>query len=312
MIEMGGQSQYGDRFGIALFECAAAGSGALAIKDGIDTGYVGWNPESDMGNMEVWEQDMPMLYLGRSISPDSGGYGQYRGGAGFESVWTVANTPQLIIATSEHSSRVFDNAGMCGGYPAPTVQLHHAVHDAGIAERGAKGEPLPHQIGDDPHESDIHRYTNGETQVVEGPYLAEPLRTGDVFSHSYNGGGGYGDVLDRDPDAVARDLANGYVTRDSAHDVYGVVVDEMSGTPVVDAEATSARRKEIRAERKAKSVPVSEWISASRDRIAEQDLAPEVKEMYRDSMSLSDRFAQEFREFWSLPEEFMFAEREGR
>jgi acetone carboxylase alpha subunit len=119
-------------------------------------------------------------------------------------------------------------------------------------------------------------------------------------------------VLDRDPDAVARDLANGYVTRDSAHDVYGVVVDEMSGTPVVDAEATSARRKEIRAERKAKSVPVSEWISASRDRIAEQDLAPEVKEMYRDSMSLSDRFAQEFREFWSLPEEFMFAEREGR
>lgn len=255
MIEMGGQSQYGDRFGIALFECAAAGSGALAIKDGIDTGYVGWNPESDMGNMEVWEQDMPMLYLGRSISPDSGGFGRYRGGNGFESVWTVENTPQLIVTTSEHSSRVFDNAGMCGGYPAPTVQLHHAVHGAEISERGHRGEPLPHAIGADPNESDIHRYTNGETQVVEGPYLAEPLQSGDVFSHSYNGGGGYGDVLDRDPAAVARDVANGYATDRAAYTVYGVVLDRATGPAVVDAEATEARRAEIRADRRAKAVP---------------------------------------------------------
>jgi acetone carboxylase alpha subunit len=65
MIEMGGTSQYGTRFGMAHFECAAAGSGALAIKDGLDTAYVGWNPESDMGNIEIWEQNMPMLYIGR-------------------------------------------------------------------------------------------------------------------------------------------------------------------------------------------------------------------------------------------------------
>src|SRR5699024_1761060 len=55
MVEMGGQSQYGSQFGMAMFECSAAGSGALGIEDGIDNGYVGWNPESDMGNMEVWE-----------------------------------------------------------------------------------------------------------------------------------------------------------------------------------------------------------------------------------------------------------------
>ena len=62
MIEMGGTSQYGKLFGMAHFECAAAGSGALAIKDGLDTAYVGWNPESDMGNIEIWEQSMPMVY----------------------------------------------------------------------------------------------------------------------------------------------------------------------------------------------------------------------------------------------------------
>src|SRR5699024_12154473 len=76
MVEMGGQSQYGHKVGMALFECAAAGSGAIGMKDGIDTGYVGWNPESDMGNIEVWEQGIPMLYLGRSISANSGGAGR--------------------------------------------------------------------------------------------------------------------------------------------------------------------------------------------------------------------------------------------
>lgn len=306
MIEMGGQSQYGSRFGVALFECAAAGSGALAIKDGIDTGYVGWNPESDMGNMEVWEQDMPMLYLGRSISPDSGGYGRYRGGNGFESVWTVSNTDQLMIATSEHSSRVFDNAGMCGGYPAPTVQLHHAAHGARTSERGHKGEPLPHMIGTDPYESDIHRYTDGDTQVIEGPYLAEPLRDGDVFSHSYNGGGGYGDVLDRDPAAVARDVANGYTTSRAAETIYGVVLDDSAGKAHVDAARTKARREQIRAQRRANAVPVSEWIDSSRSRVAQQRFVPEVREMYRDSMELSARFAAEFRQFWGLPADFEF------
>lgn len=71
----GGTSQYGTPFGMAHFECAAAGSGALAIKDGLDTAYVGWNPESDIGNIEIWEQNMPMVYIGCSILPNSGGAG---------------------------------------------------------------------------------------------------------------------------------------------------------------------------------------------------------------------------------------------
>ncbi|MER5394396.1 hydantoinase B/oxoprolinase family protein [Saccharopolyspora sp. NPDC002686] len=312
MIEMGGQSQYGSMFGIALFECAAAGSGALAIKDGLDTAYVGWNPESDMGNMEIWEQDMPMVYLGRTISPNSGGYGRYRGGTGFESLWVVNQTPQLIIATSEHSSRVFDNAGMCGGYPAPTVQLHYASHDANIKDLAANRAPLPHSLGDDPHETDIEKLLPGSPNVVEGPYLAEPLRDGDVFAHSYNGGGGYGDPLERDADSVARDVANGYVTAQSAEAVYGVVVQSGARSCAVDAERTAARRRRIREDRSANAVPAREWIAQQRQRVVDQDFAVEVREMYRDSMTMSDRFAAEMREFWSLPADFEFAPRSDR
>ncbi len=308
MIEMGGQSQYGDMFGIALFECAAAGSGALGIKDGLDTAYVGWNPESDMGNMEIWEQDMPMVYLGRTISPNSGGYGRYRGGNGFESLWVVNKTPQLIIATSEHSSRVFDNAGMCGGYPAPTVQLHHSVHDADVRGLAEQRKPLPHSLGADPHTSDLEKLASGHTNIAEGPYLAEPLREGDMFAHSYNGGGGYGDPLERDPASVARDIANGYVTAAAAHSVYGVTVD---GT-TVDEAGTRDRRREIVAERRSKAVPVSEWMAQQRTRIQNRDLAAEVAEMYRDSMELSERFADEFRSFWTLDDDFEFEKKATR
>jgi hypothetical protein len=73
------------------------GSGALAIKDGLDTAYVGWNPESDMGNIEIWEQNMPMLYLGRSIVPNSGGAGKYRGGCSFISTWLINKTSHLRL-----------------------------------------------------------------------------------------------------------------------------------------------------------------------------------------------------------------------
>lgn len=306
MIEMGGESQYGSMFGIALFECAAAGSGALGIKDGLDTAYVGWNPESDMGNMEVWEQDMPMLYLGRSISPNSGGVGRYRGGNGFESLWLVNRTPQLIIATSEHSSRVFDNAGMCGGYPAPTVQLHYAARNTDVEAMTERREPLPHSLGTDPHVTDIEKLARGEVKEVEGPYLAEPLRSGDMFAHSYNGGGGYGDPLERDPSSVARDIVNGYVTASAAEAVHGVVVNEQENSCEVDGDGTRAKRQQLRDERLANAVPVGTWVEQERDRVADGRFAPEVREMYRDSMALSERFAEEFREFWNLRADFAF------
>ena len=47
---------------------------------------------------------------------------------------------------------------------------------------------------------------------------------GDVFAYTFQGGGGYGDPLQRDPLKVARDVADGYVTARWAADLYGVVL----------------------------------------------------------------------------------------
>ena len=46
-----------------------------------------WNPEGDMGDMEIWELLLePLVYMGREILPGSGGAGKYRGGNGWQSL----------------------------------------------------------------------------------------------------------------------------------------------------------------------------------------------------------------------------------
>jgi acetone carboxylase, alpha subunit len=311
MIEMGGESQYGTQFGMAHFECAAAGSGALAIKDGLDTAYVGWNPESDMGNIEIWEQNMPMLYIGRSIVPNSGGSGKYRGGCSFMSTWLINKTPHLRLVTSEHSSRVFDNAGMCGGYPAPTCQMHRVVRNTNINELTAARLPIPHATGTDPHRSDLEKLVMGDHLTDEGPYISAPHKSGDIFTHSYNGGGGYGDVLERDPIKTAWDVENGFLTAEAARNVFGIVVRENLDTDEMEADlaATAVAREELRRERVRRAVPVEQWMAQESARIREQTFAFEVRRMYASAMRLSPRFSDEFRDFWGLEPSFTFGEK---
>jgi acetone carboxylase alpha subunit len=48
-------------------------------------------PRGRHGDVEIWEMAEPLLYLGRNVKANSGGYGQYRGGCGFESLRMVWN-----------------------------------------------------------------------------------------------------------------------------------------------------------------------------------------------------------------------------
>ncbi|MDB5453709.1 MAG: Hydantoinase B/oxoprolinase, partial [Caulobacteraceae bacterium] len=54
------------------------------------------------------------------------------------------------------------------------------------------------------------------------------------------GGGGYGPPTDRDPTAVAEDVAEGWVSRERAEQVYGVILD---ADGAVDPAATTSRRE---------------------------------------------------------------------
>jgi N-methylhydantoinase B len=77
-----------------------------------------------------------------------------------------------------------------------------------------------------------------------------PIPPGDCVVIEYNGGGGYGDPLEREPALVARDIADGKVSVEAATRHYGVVL-MTDGT--VDETGTSACRAEAVGERLATS-----------------------------------------------------------
>ena len=60
------------------------------------------------------------------------------------------------------------------------------------------------------------------------PMFAATLQPGDVFHHRMAGGGGWGDVRDRDRDAVLRDLQDEKVSAAAARELYGVAVNGAS------------------------------------------------------------------------------------
>jgi N-methylhydantoinase B len=68
-----------------------------------------------------------------------------------------------------------------------------------------------------------------------------PLRAGDTVEMETGGGGGWGDPFERDPEAVLRDVADGFISRERAAERYGVVV--VGTPPAVDHDATRQLRR---------------------------------------------------------------------
>lgn len=72
------------------------------------------------------------------------------------------------------------------------------------------------------------------------PYGLTLLKPGDEVVMDAAGGGGYGDPMERDPEAVQRDVREGYVSLEAARADYGVVLDPE--TLALDSEETARLR----------------------------------------------------------------------
>ena len=308
MCQLGGTDQYGRTLGIMNFELSSVGCGARGVWDGLDTGYAVWNPESDQGNIEIWEMFIPKVYLGRSLTPDSAGMGKYRGGSGFHCVYLFWGS-QNIEVVSAGPGKVFDNCGIFGGYPGARVMRYkEMVLNSNISEVVAAKKPYPTSEGD-PNHPDILDMLEGDTKVIDRSMMHPvPMKTGDVFIQHYQGGPGYGDPIERKPDSVVSDLNNNTVIERKARDVYGVSVsyDEKEKTWKYDRDETERLREEIREKRKKRGIPVEDWIKAERENILKKEFLEVVNSIYRESMALTPEFAVEYRKFWGLPEDFVF------
>ncbi len=76
------------------------------------------------------------------------------------------------------------------------------------------------------HEPETNRMTvfPGTPEERDVRMRRVSMRAGQVFVNRSAGGGGWGDPLARDPLAVVDDVLDGYVSREHARDVYGVLV----------------------------------------------------------------------------------------
>jgi hypothetical protein len=87
---------------------------------------------------------------------------------------------------------------------------------------------------------------------------------GELYMICQGSGGGYGDVLERDPALVMKDLAEELMSHDIAREIYQIVYDER--TLEVNEEATRRKRDEYRALRIRRGRPFDEfcreWVTA--------------------------------------------------
>lgn len=310
--EFAGINQHGLFVAGLTLEQASNGSPARGMADGEHAAWCIYTPNADFGNAEVTEQFYPILFLGRNIEPDSGGYGTFRGGLGHTAVWMVKNTPgvEYQCGCAGMRSKVLGNHGMFGAYPTWPDRAGYAS-GTDLRERIAAQQPLVHDRGD-PTDPTLTR--NVRAEVVEANAVApfvtpQPLHEYDLVVHPVSGAQALGDPIARDPARVKADLDAGWTREWVARTVHGVVAhrDERSGTWTVDEAATARRRDEIRAARRARAIPFRDWWRQERARIqARENMASAVLDMWRGAFELSPAYGAEVRAFWRLPDDFAF------
>ncbi len=210
-VIIGGRSEKTGR-SYVQYEIFGGGSGARSGKDGVSGTNVNQS-NARIAPIEIIESEFSTRLRRFELLPDSGGAGRFRGGLGFVREYEFLNPEcRFSLRSTKH---VVAPRGVEGGGSGRTGK--------GILNPGSNEErEIPSRC------SDI------------------PVRQADVFRLETPGGGGLGEPRERDPEAVLRDVANGYVSPENALDVYGVALRETGGGPVLDEARTAAARAGVR------------------------------------------------------------------
>ena len=197
------------------YEWSAGGNGGFAEEDGPSAmAPIDWGDLATVQSTEVIETRMPLLVESSRLTVDSGGAGRSRGG--------LAMTRALrVLAAGTRYSLLSDGAvvpafGVLGGLAGVPV-------GAWIERQGAAS------CFDTPGKVAGHLIEAGSTLMVRSA-----------------GGGGYGDPLQRDPERVALDVREGYVSAEAARLIYGVVI---GADGHIELAATQKARERLRAVR---------------------------------------------------------------
>ncbi len=204
LVIIGGQRR--DRSPYVYYELLSGTWGARPDRDGND-GLC--NPANVASNIPVEqaECEYPVRIDRYGLVCDSGGPGKYRGGLAIEREWTLLSGQAHLAIRSDRRDHL--PYGLYGGRPA--------TGSTNVLYGSDGGEELPTMI-------------------------STTMAAGERIYHRQAGGGGWGNPMERDPGAVARDVKNGKVSVDRAREQYGVVIDE-GNLAVNQAETGKTRRR---------------------------------------------------------------------
>ena len=189
-----------------LTEVLVSSWGARAARDGVE-GIS--NPAANLSNqpVELVEAELPLEVTRYGLFPDSGGPGRHRGGlASVREFRFLAERSEFTIRTDRRDHPPY---GIAGGHP---------------------GAPSANTLID----------RDGEHDLATMPMKSFIARRGDIFRMVSAGGGGYGDPLERNPNAVLEDVREEKLTRATARTVYGVAITDEEA---VDMAATRTLRR---------------------------------------------------------------------
>lgn len=171
---------------LVQYELAATGLGGTSQHDGTPIVHP-MNHFTAGSPVEVVESEYPVLVRRYDIWTDSAGAGRTRGGIGYVRELLVQEDCLLTLRSSGHRSAAW---GLAGGEGPP---VSRTTINPGMA---------------------------GEQKLAA--IDTRELKAGDVLRIERSGGAGCGPPRERDPDAVRRDVADGYVSREAAREKYGV------------------------------------------------------------------------------------------
>jgi N-methylhydantoinase B len=238
-----GVDQYGERYSNFAFDGVVGALGAFAWRDGLDHGGSVSSTINPVGSVEVWEREIPFLYLYRQEVPSSGGHGRWRGGATFVSGWAGHRTDESYISSGGLYQALTLGIGLAGGMPA-TGGTMWTANATTIQEELAAG-----RLPGSPREV---RALAPDGFVPPPKKYDNPLGRDDLFELMPTPGAGYGDPLLREPELVAQDAATGRVTPEQLATIYAVA---LTDSGAVDGEGTVALRHAARRERLAVARP---------------------------------------------------------
>ena len=168
-------------------ESMGGGAGAFADRDGMDAVHVHTVNSTNLP-AEALEMEYPLMLEEYCLVPDSGGAGRHRGGLGMARQLRIMADDTTFSARSD--AHVVPAPGFAGGRPSGVTRI--------LRNPGTDREEV------------LHSKASGLV-----------LSAGETIRIETLGGGGYGDPAERAPADLARDLAEGKVTRAAAERDYG-------------------------------------------------------------------------------------------